>query len=271
MNDIPHPVYNFLADYSDNELGPWDGIDPDPLSVTPVDWEFLGESIRFPLGVGASCLTANANWIRYFAGHGYNVLTYKTVRSEARNPYPYPQWVFLEDRDPWLDLSVVSHVRGGIDFWPKDMTRISTANSVGMPSTHPDEWTKDIGACREMLARGQLLIVSVVGSDMRSPTGLANDFAHVAKRAGDAGATIIEVNLSCPNTFAAGKSMSPICEDAEAAAAIVGAVRKALPPTVRIVAKLSALRTPALDAVVRSIGKNVDAISGINTNTVQLR
>ena len=50
----------------------------------------LGQPTGVPIGIPACPLTMNARWVEYYAERGYNVLTYKTVRSTARACYPLP-------------------------------------------------------------------------------------------------------------------------------------------------------------------------------------
>ena len=55
----------------------------------PGRWDFCGLPIASPLGVPAGPLL-NSRWMLYYAALGFDVLTYKTVRSTARTSYPLP-------------------------------------------------------------------------------------------------------------------------------------------------------------------------------------
>jgi dihydroorotate dehydrogenase len=62
-------------------------------------------------------------------------------------------------------------------------------------------WTRDVERARQGLRKGQLLSVSVVASpeegwDLRQ---IAADFVQLARWAKEAGAQVVEANLSCPN------------------------------------------------------------------------
>jgi dihydroorotate dehydrogenase len=271
---IPYPIYNFFAGFQANSAGPWDLTRARPGSGTPVAWELMGLPVRYPLGVPASGLTANARWVGYFARRGFNVLTYKTVRSRRTDPHRYPHWVFIEDSDPWQSWDDVGPVHGDLTTWPKDLARFSTANSFGVPSAHPDEWRPDVESALANLGDGQLLIVSVMGcADDEEGVDQISDFVHVALLAEATGARVVELNLSCPNTARqTGPGMDrPVCEDPDAAAQIVGAVRAGLRySTTRLVAKLSYLQPEVLEAVVSAIGHEVDGIAGINTVQVPI-
>jgi hypothetical protein len=124
-----------------------------------------------------------------------------------------------------------------------------------------------------VLRAGQLLIVSVVGDyEALSGQKLIDDFVDVAVRAEAAGATIIELNLSCPNSVSRhGFGVRPpICESKEDTHKIVVAVRSALFWNTKLVAKLGYLPRPALEDVVEPILDSVDGIAGINTLQVDV-
>src|SRR5262245_59270420 len=66
---------------------------PDPVAVQtpalPGRWEVCGTRVGSPLGVPAGPLL-NGRWVLYYASLGFDVLTYKTVRSGPRPCYPLP-------------------------------------------------------------------------------------------------------------------------------------------------------------------------------------
>src|SRR5205085_2457229 len=85
--DIPHPSYNYFEDFRGNSDGPWDRLPQTWQAPTPALWTVLGFDVGFPLGVPASVLTSTARWIDYYARCGFNVLTFKTVRSMERDAH----------------------------------------------------------------------------------------------------------------------------------------------------------------------------------------
>jgi dihydroorotate dehydrogenase len=168
---------------------------PDPVSaaVTELDgkWSFAGLPASGPLGVAAGPLL-NGAWVLYYASLGFDVLTYKTVRSGARECYPMPNLVHVPDHD---------RVDGHDDVTESDPTSGSWAVSFGMPSSDPSTWRDDVRRTRERLSRDKRLSVSVVGTDQPgwSIEDLAADYARCARWAREAGADAVEANLSCPN------------------------------------------------------------------------
>lgn len=157
----------------------------------PGKWHFCGLPVQSPLGIPAGPLL-NSDWILYYASLGFDVLTYKTVRSRSRLCYPMPnlQPVIcgqLSGREK--DLRTCESMRG------------SWAVSFGMPSKSPDIWRRDVETTRRKLSSGKVLVVSVVGTVQEGWTieQLAHDYAQCARWAVESGADCVETNLSCPN------------------------------------------------------------------------
>ncbi|MCH2130022.1 MAG: hypothetical protein MK179_12810 [Pirellulaceae bacterium] len=160
----------------------------------PGEWNFCGLPVNSPLGIAAGPLL-NGQWCLYYGSLGFDVVTYKTVRSRARACYDLPNLQPVDctplhgDEPPIL---------------ASDTMQGSWAISFGMPSQPPDVWREDIESTRKKLAKGKLLSVSVVGTtqDGWSIADLANDYAQCANWAVQSGADCVELNLSCPNVTA---------------------------------------------------------------------
>jgi hypothetical protein len=268
------PAYNVLEGYFANATSePWTPlVDPRP-EVPGRKWSLFGRDIGFPIGVPASVLTDNARWIRHLADNGFNVLTYRTVRSRAHKASPAPNWAFVPDQKEPFDLEEAQPaVRADPWDWVDPGSRdVTTTNSFGVPSDDPALWMEEIHKALTVLGDDQLLIVSVLGDDYeQSPARLdvvAADFADVAFLAEEAGASIIELNLSCPNSIDPqyGDVKPPLCSNVEMTARVVEAVRERLRGRTRLVAKLSYLEENALASLVHRIVPFVDGIAGINT------
>ncbi|MGI9474302.1 MAG: hypothetical protein ACR2NZ_22365 [Rubripirellula sp.] len=161
------------------------------VAPMPGDWRFCGRSVESPLGVAAGPLL-NGKWCLYYAGLGFDVLTYKTVRSGQRDCYPLPnlQPVNCGDLTGHEARLSPSPDMGG-----------SWAVSFGMPSAAPETWRRDIEWTRHHLAAEKVLAVSVVGTmqDGWTIEQLADDYAQCAAWAVESGADCIETNFSCPN------------------------------------------------------------------------
>lgn len=168
---------------------------PDPVDLEvkeiPGDWKFCGLKAASPLGIAAGPLL-NGRWLLYYASLGFDILTYKTVRSTAHPCHPFPNLVhvktgFLTGEENSLESS-------------SDPTG-SWAVSFGMPSKAPKYWQDDVAQTRKNLAPEKILSVSVVATVQPdwSLDDLADDYAKCAKWALDNGADAVETNFSCPN------------------------------------------------------------------------
>ncbi len=91
------PVYDLRRSYAENyRLAP-DIVSIDVPSV-PGKWQFCGLPVDSPIGIPAGPLL-NGKWCLYYASLGFDVLTYKTVRTVQRNCYPAPNLVPVECGD----------------------------------------------------------------------------------------------------------------------------------------------------------------------------
>ena len=268
-------AYNYRDDFPQEPQG---GL-PDRAAKAEPTGSLLSRPVAFPIGVPASVLTADSRWVRFFARHGFNVLTFKTVRSRAWEPHPFPNWVFLEDADEPLPVGIDPRdvvVYGDESTYLRRLRAFSMANSFGVPSTPPSKWGPEIKAALEVLRNDQILIVSVMGTAHPAdpPETLLEDFVKVSRMAMDAGAPAIELNLSCPNTLDPTERESgvkpPLCNSLYDTVQIVQAVAREVGEVVPLVAKLSYLPLPDLAPLVREINPYVHAISGINTLQVRV-
>jgi dihydroorotate dehydrogenase (NAD+) catalytic subunit len=168
--------------------------DPPPaIDVPPVPgpWTFCGRPVPSPLGIPAGPLL-NGRWILYYAALGFDVLTYKTTRSSARDCYPLPNLVPVQ----------TAPLEGGERGLPATGTMdASWAVSFGMPSMEPAVWRADVEWTRRRLPPEKILSVSVVATVQPGwmLDDLAADYARCARWAADSGADAVEINFSCPN------------------------------------------------------------------------
>ncbi|MCP4732522.1 MAG: hypothetical protein GY872_20865 [Roseibacillus sp.] len=246
--------YDITASYRDNfEQGPH--LDEPPPVPRPAQEEFLGQKVNSRLGIAAGLLP-NARWISAYAARGWDLLTYKTVRSVERVCYPVPNWVFV-------DADTGEGPVYATDNLPDDLAQISSAVCFGMPSMAPSFWREDIACAKESLAEGQQLIVSVVASP-ESDWGaaqVADDYAQCAAWAAEAGADVVEANYSCPNVCSA---EGQVYMDVELAGAVTKAVRSGI-GGVSLLLKIGVF--PDLDlqrAFLRAVADAADGITLVN-------
>jgi dihydroorotate dehydrogenase len=228
-----------------------EAVDADPFSPAQAH-RFLGIPCRSPLGVPAGPLL-NSDWVLHYSNLGYDILTYKTVRSRERECYPVPNLQPVQCGQ----LSGPSRIVASVS-----MTG-SWAISFGMPSKAPIFWVDDVRRARESLPLGKLLTVSVVATPEEdwALDQIAGDYADVARQAVAAGADTIEANFSCPNVSTAD---GQLFQDDSSASVVARRIRQAIgetPLTLKIghiVAPSTARRL--LDATADSI----DGLSMVN-------
>lgn len=203
---------------------------PEPPDVAvpqlPGEFRFCGLPMASPLGVPAGPLL-NGKWCLYYAALGFDVLTYKTVRSRYRQCYDLPNL---------LPVNCPSLTGDETMLPAADEMNGSWAVAFGMPSREPDYWRPDIEATRRRLPTEKLLNVSVVGTvdDSMSLQDLADDYARCAKWAVESGADTIECNFSCPNVATCDGQLYQQPADAALAAETVKSAIGATPLILKI-------------------------------------
>jgi dihydroorotate dehydrogenase (NAD+) catalytic subunit len=220
---------------------------------------FLGKHVRSRIGIAAGLLL-NSRWVLGYARRGYDILTYKTVRSSARPSYPPPNWVFVrETENP--DGPVIA-----VDNPPCEPAQISSAVCFGMPSMAPEIWREDIRRTRNALSPDQMLIVSVVATprDGWSLREVSADFRRCAMWAAEAGADAVEANFSCPNVCSA---EGTIYLDPDATAAIAGDLRQALGKTPLLIKSGQFPDRNKLRDFLRAVNGKADGVVMVNCIT----
>ncbi|MDZ4686896.1 MAG: hypothetical protein SH850_17620 [Planctomycetaceae bacterium] len=237
-------------------------VSPPAIDVPacPGRWTFCGLPVPSPLGMPAGPLL-NGRWILHYAALGFDVLTYKTVRSTARECYPLPNLQPVQTGPligPTCDLSCADAMSGN---W---------AVSFGMPSMSPDVWRADVAWTRERLPPEKLLCVSVVATAQPdwSAADLAADFAKCARWAVDAGADAVEANFSCPNVST---SDGQLYQHPDAAAAVARTVREAIGATPFVIKIGHLAEERQIDDFVAAVGPLVDAFSMTNCLSATVR
>ena len=170
-------------------------IKPPPINKSH-ERDFLGYRIATPLGIPA-CAVMTSNGIEIASKLGFSVFTYKTIRSKQVKAFEVPNICFVECNEH-VDRSHIGKQFIAHNNPTESLKEIAICNSIG--NACPDlKWVKeDIKKARSSLNDRQVLIVSVFGQgeDLQST---AFDFGCTAQSAVQAGAQIIELNLSCPN------------------------------------------------------------------------
>lgn len=208
------PIYDINKTYAENAAeGPFFNGEIPKRPKIEKTFDFLGHEVNSRIGVPAGPLL-NSNWISLAAKLGFDIPTYKTIRSEAHPGHGLPNVSYVDKHGNQIPD-------------PKDLDRLSITNSFGMPSKSPDFLLEDIEKANRSLSKGQVMVVSVVGTPNRG-VSFGEDFVRAAAIAKEAGAKIIEANFSCPNV---GKSEGILYHNPETVHEYAKAISKAIHPT----------------------------------------
>jgi dihydroorotate dehydrogenase len=193
----------------------------------------FGRRLNSPIGVAAGPLL-NAKWIEAYARLGFDILTYATVRSRPQAAPSLPNIRAVENREQYAVIARKSGSNGSTTL----------AVSLGFPSMEPEVWRKDMRRARERIGEGQILVASVVGTADPGAgiEAFIADYVQCATWAAEAGADVVEVQLTVPNPI--GEPGQMVYEHVPLAAQILYRVRTSV--AVPVVAKMGIFRTPRL-------------------------
>ena len=246
------PIYDISKTYLENATdGPFfDAPIPNrPKVERQID--FLGIKLNSPLGIPAGPLL-NARWISLAAKLGFDLLTYKTIRSFAHPGHELPNMVYVTSSG---ESAVVCEE-------PKSVDNLMLTNSFGMPSRSPEYLLEDIDRANRSLLEGQAMIVSIVGTPNQG-VSFVQDFVRAAELAKAAGAKLIEANLSCPNV---GKAEGQLYTNPDAVYEFAHAIARAVHP-IPLILKTGVFpsRDSLRDALEAAARAGARAICGINS------
>lgn len=258
-----HPTYDIQKSYEWNyQNGPVfkNPFPPIRENIEPIF--LLGFPLASRLGVAAGPLL-NSEWIKLYSKLGFDILTYKTVRSYKRLSNPVPNCLFIETEGAITQDRLADTLRSK-ESPPIEIEELTITNSFGVPSRNPRDWQEDVEKAKGYLNKGQVLVVSVMGSSEIHPDaqGFIQDFGVAARMAKEAGADMIELDLSCPNSNAA---EGMVFSDASLSAAICKEVRSEIGSTPLLIKVGYFKDQNQLEAVIHSTAVHIDAIVGINT------
>jgi dihydroorotate dehydrogenase (NAD+) catalytic subunit len=257
-------------------------------------FSFLGHPVHLPLGVPAGPLLSSRHVLAAWRS-GLSVCTYKTVRSRLWSSHPHPNVLGITPAPGVLNLRSGSSMpevfgrpllKADVSA-PEDREGLSISNSFGVPSWSVDEWQRDVAAATEAQVTLQqrhpglgrrVLVLSFQGS--RPETTASAVMPNMASKGFDALledtlrtqslaaalASILELNLSCPNEGGA-----PLYTDVASSLRLLEALKKERPSGVRLVVKMGSLPLDELCSFVTGSKGLVDGISAINTVASTIR
>jgi len=261
------PLYLLDSSFEENSLqGPY-FQESVPVRTVPMrnQWHnVLGCEVMSRIGIPACALTTSKG-IALMAGLGFDILTYKTIRTTSVPSHPLPNICYVAYAGQFNYQDIGTKI-GAQEKIPHDMRKLAISNSFGMGCFGGRDWLQqDIVAARKALVKGQMLIVSIfgTGSDNQS---LANDFALAASLAYEAGAQVIEANLSCPNIGC----HKPLYYDCGLSAAIVKAIGQAVPVPVIIKVGIPQSYDHLKQLLITTAHAGLVGMCGINSVSMQV-
>lgn len=222
--------------------------------------KFLGFDVNLPFGIPSGPLL-NSLFIQAAFSFGFDILTYKTVRTGSFPCHPFPNILYVDapaqlhpDQTPRLI---------GRDQTDAPIEMLSITNSFGVPSMTPAVWQADVKKSLGYVGNGQMLILSFMGTVRENQTQEAfiQDFALAAKLARQTGAKVLEANLSCPNIGNEGL----VCYNLETTERVVKAIRAVIGDTPLILKVGYYKNMQDLEKIAMITHEYANAVAVINT------
>lgn len=255
------PFYDPNKSYEDNfEKGPFGAFMDGKILSDGVEprYEFLGIKVNSPFGIPAGPLL-NGKFVKAAFDKGFDIVTYKTVRSSSYPSHPWPNVLSVHiDGDLTLEKA-----KGKLIADTNYKEPISITNSFGVPSQDSQFWQKDLKNLVSTTAKGQVVVGSFQGTkrEGQSVEEYINDYRVVAKLLLDTGVKVMEVNLSCPNEG----TNNLLCFDTERSVKVAKAIKEVV-GDIPLIIKIAYFEDKkGLEILIKEIGQVVQGISAINT------
>lgn len=221
-------------------------------------FKFLGHKVYTPFGIPAGPLP-NSLFISACFEKGFDICTYKTVRSREYPCHPTPNVLAVKVTGN-LTLKKAKKQLVATDDYSEPL---SITNSFGVPSMEPDWWQADMAKAVKTAGKGQIMVGSFQGTKSAdgNPQKFIDDYALAAKLVKETGAPILEANLSCPNEGTG----DLVCFDVKRVTGIAEAIKNEIGNTPLILKMAYFESDEHLEKFVKAVGPVVQALSAINT------
>lgn len=193
------PFYDPTKTYDENyEQGPFGAFADGKVHKQKgePEYDFLGEKIYLPLGIPAGSII-NSNYAKGAFEKGFDIVVYKTVRSDSFPCHPFPNILALHIEGDLTPDKLQSSQLADTNY----QEPLTITNSFGVPSKKPEIWQEDVKKAISYAEKGQVLVLSFMGTVKKDQTEqeFIEDYILAARLAKETQAKILEVNLSCPN------------------------------------------------------------------------
>lgn len=255
------PYYDPKKSYEENfKKGPYGAFTDKKIFKDKGEpqYEFLGQKVYLPFGIPAGPVL-NSKFVKGALDKGFDLVVYKTVRSDIFPCHPFPNIVHVNLKGNLTLKRAQKPLVSDLKY----REPLSITNSFGVPSKSPKDWQKDVRKAISFAGKGQVTILSFMGTVKKNQTEkeFVDDFALSAKYALQTGAKILEVNLSCPNIGNEGL----VCYNLKVTEKALKAIRKVIGKTPLIVKTGYFEKDEELKKFSEIVNKYADAVSAINT------
>lgn len=240
----------------------------DPLPVAPAKltatYKLFNQPLNSLFGVAACPLTHGSRAVRVMSHLGYDLITYRSVRSFEWRGNAYPHWRYANKPSQLTIADLASTTEVGENPFPGQ--EVSMVNSFGIQSSQPEYWIEDVNRAVTLLPLGQLLMLSIMCSPEHEGRSVIEDATVIAEFAKRTTAKVFEINLAHPNS---GKS-SLIYQDIPTSVSVLKAVKKIITDR-PIIVKIGYYEQPDMlkDFLTQTKGM-LDGISSTNTYAVPI-
>jgi dihydroorotate dehydrogenase (NAD+) catalytic subunit len=249
------PNYDYFQNLDKGPFGDFDKAPPYKNKGVP-QFEFFGTPVYSPFGIAAGPLP-RAHHVQAALDRGFDIVTFKTVRSHLYPVYDAPNVVSLKYKkfDPANGDETYTAASG----YDQPLT---IANSFGIPSFEPKVWQREIKKSFDFIKEGQALLVAFQGT--LQPEGrekFIEDHVFGMGKLRETGARLIEVNLSCPNE---GHS-NFLCFDVKTSTEIIKRIKHTYPDLNLIVKIAYFYDDERLKELIEALNPFIVGITAINT------
>ncbi len=261
------PFYDPNQKYEENFAnGPYGAFADGEVYINEGEpqYDFFGYKVYSPFGIPAGPLV-NGKFVQGALDKGFDIATYKTVRSSSFPCHPWPNVLSVNiDGDLTLDIADKGLIGDNNYHEP-----LSITNSFGVPSQAPDFWSTDLKKVLENVNKGQIVVGAFQGTKNSngSVEEYINDYVVCARKLKEIGVKVMEVNFSCPNEG----TNNLLCFDVERSATIARAIKNEI-GEIPLIVKIAYYKDEqAFHDFVKEVGSIVDGISAINTIAAPVR
>lgn len=227
-------------------------------------YDFFGYKVYSPFGIPAGPLI-NGKFVQGALDKGFDIVTYKTVRSREFPCHPWPN-VLSVNVDGDLTLEKADKGLIGDNNYHEPL---SITNSFGVPSQAPEFWQQDLKKVLANVRKGQIVVGAFQGTKNAngSVDEYINDYVICARKLKEVGVKVMEVNFSCPNEG----TNNLLCFDIGRSATIARAIKNEI-GEIPLIVKIAYYKDEhAFCQFVKEVGDIVDGISTINTIAAPVR